>query len=288
MAAETAGGYIVHHLTNLTFGKHPVEGWTFAYPRGFDPAVHSHDMQYTMTGKMATEMGFWAIHVDTMLWSIGLGALFIYFFSKAAKHATAGVPGGLQNFVELICEFVDTNIKDTYSGKSTLIGPLSLTIFCWVFLMNLMDLVPVDLVPNIAYALGIEYMKIVPTTDVNATLGMALGVFGLIIFYSIKMKGLGGFVGELTLQPFGKWMMPFNLLLEGVGLLAKPISLSLRLFGNLYAGELIFILIALMPFWIQFALSVPWAIFHILVIVLQAFIFMMLTIVYLAMAHEHH
>ena len=288
MAAETAGGYIVHHLTNLTFGKHPVEGWTFAYPRGFDPAVHSHDMQYTMTGKMASEMGFMAIHVDTMLWSIGLGALFVFFFAKAAKYATSGVPGGLQNFVELIIEFVDTNIKDTFSGKSTLIGPLSLTIFCWVFLMNLMDLVPVDLVPNIAYALGIEYMKIVPTTEVNATLGMAIGVFCLIIFYSIKQKGLGGFVGELTLQPFGKWMIPFNLLLEGVGLLAKPVSLSLRLFGNLYAGELIFILIALMPFWIQFTLSVPWAIFHILVIVLQAFIFMMLTIVYLAMAHEHH
>ena len=288
MAAETAGGYIVHHLTNLTFGKHPVEGWTFAYPRGFDPAVHSHDMQYTMTGKMASEMGFMAIHVDTMLWSIGLGALFVFFFAKAAKYATSGVPGGLQNFVELIIEFVDTNIKDTFSGKSTLIGPLSLTIFCWVFLMNLMDLVPVDLVPNIAYALGIEYMKIVPTTDVNATLGMAIGVFCLIIFYSIKQKGLGGFVGELTLQPFGKWMIPFNLLLEGVGLLAKPVSLSRRLFGNLYAGELIFILIALMPFWIQFTLSVPWAIFHILVIVLQAFIFMMLTIVYLAMAHEHH
>ena len=288
MAAETAGGYIVHHLTNLTFGKHPVEGWTFAYPRGFDPAVHSHDMQYTMTGKMASEMGFMAIHVDTMLWSIGLGALFVFFFAKAAKYATSGVPGGLQNFVELIIEFVDTNIKDTFSGKSTLIGPLSLTIFCWVFLMNLMDLVPVDLVPNIAYALGIEYMKIVPTTDVNATLGMAIGVFCLIVFYSIKQKGLGGFVGELTLQPFGKWMIPFNLLLEGVGLLAKPVSLSLRLFGNLYAGELIFILIALMPFWIQFTLSVPWAIFHILVIVLQAFIFMMLTIVYLAMAHEHH
>ena len=293
MAAETAGGYIVHHLTNLTFGKHPVEGWTFAYPRGFDPenvAAHAanSDLQYQYTRDMIAEMGFWAIHVDTMLWSIGLGALFCFFFAKAAKYATSGVPGGLQNFVELICEFVDTNIKDTYSGKSTLIGPLSLTIFVWVFLMNLMDLVPVDLVPNLFYMAGVEYMKIVPTTDVNATLGMAIGVFLLIIFYSIKMKGFGGFVGELTLQPFGKWMIPFNLLLEGVDLIAKPISLALRLFGNLYAGELIFILIALMPFWIQFTLSVPWAIFHILVIVLQAFIFMMLTIVYLAMAHEHH
>ena len=154
--------------------------------------------------------------------------------------------------------------------------------------MNLMDLVPVDLVPYLFNAAGVEYMKIVPTTDVNATLGMSIGVFLLIIFYSIKIKGVGGFAGELTLQPFGKWMIPFNLLLEGVGLIAKPISLALRLFGNLYAGELIFILIALLPFYLQWFLSVPWAIFHILVIVLQAFIFMMLTIVYLAMAHEHH
>jgi F-type H+-transporting ATPase subunit a len=154
--------------------------------------------------------------------------------------------------------------------------------------MNLMDLVPVDLVPYLFMAAGVEYMKIVPTTDVNATLGMSIGVFLLIIFYSIKIKGVGGFIGELTLQPFGKWMIPFNLLLEGVGLIAKPISLALRLFGNLYAGELIFILIALLPFYLQWFLSVPWAIFHILVIVLQAFIFMMLTIVYLSMAHEHH
>lgn len=237
---------------------------------------------------MAAEMGFWAIHVDTMLWSIGLGTLFIWLFSKAAKQATAGVPSGLQNFVETIIEFVDVNVKDSYNGKSTMIGPIALTIFCWVFLMNLMDLVPVNLVPDLFYLFGVEYMKIVPTTDVNATIGIALGVFLLIIFYSIKIKGLGGFVGELTLQPFGKWLIPFNFLLESVSLLAKPISLSLRLFGNLYAGELIFILIALLPFWIQFTLSVPWAIFHILVIVLQAFIFMMLTIVYLAMAHEHH
>ncbi len=284
MAAANAGEYILHHLTNLTFGKHPEAGWTFADSRFMTEGQN----QYQATGQMAAEMGFMAIHVDTMLWSIGLGALFCFIFAKAAKFATAGVPGTLQNLVELVCEFVDTNIKDTFSGKSTLIGPLSLTIFVWVLLMNTMDLVPVDLLPRIFELFGVHYMKVVPTTDVNATLGMALGVFCLIIFYSIRQKGLGGFVGELTLQPFGKWMIPFNLLLEGVGLLAKPISLSLRLFGNLYAGELIFILIALMPFWIQFALSVPWAIFHILVIVLQAFIFMMLTIVYLAMAHEHH
>ena len=154
--------------------------------------------------------------------------------------------------------------------------------------MNLMDLVPVDFLPTLFMAMGVPYMKVVPTTDVNATLGMSLSVFGLIIYYSIKVKGVSGFVGELTLQPFGKKMIPANLLLEGVGLIAKPISLALRLFGNLYAGELIFILIAIMPFWLQWALSVPWAIFHILVIVLQAFIFMMLTIVYLSMACEDH
>jgi F-type H+-transporting ATPase subunit a len=142
--------------------------------------------------------------------------------------------------------------------------------------------------PTLAALAGIPYFKVVPTTDMNATLGMAFSVFFLIVFYSIQVKGISGFVGELTLQPFGKWMIPFNLLLEGVGLIAKPISLALRLFGNLYAGELIFILIAILPFWVQWTLSVPWAIFHILVIVLQAFIFMMLTIVYLSMAHEDH
>jgi len=238
--------------------------------------------------KEAAEMGFWAIHVDTLGWSLFLGLIFITLFRKAAKSATTGVPGGLQNFVEILVEFVDQSVKDTFHGRSSLIAPLALTIFVWVFLMNLMDLVPVDFLPSLFMVLGVDYMKVVPTTDVNATLGMSLSVFALIIYYSIKVKGVSGFVGELTLQPFGKKMIPFNLLLEGVGLIAKPISLALRLFGNLYAGELIFILIAIMPFWIQWALSVPWAIFHILVIVLQAFIFMMLTIVYLSMACEDH
>ena len=154
--------------------------------------------------------------------------------------------------------------------------------------MNLMDLVPIDWIPYIAQQMGIPYMKIVPTTDINATLGMAFAVFGLIIYYSVKAKGIAGFVGELTLQPLGKWLMPFNLFLELVGLIAKPVSLALRLFGNMYAGEMVFILIALLPFWAQWLLSVPWAIFHILIITLQAFIFMVLTIVYLAMAHEEH
>jgi len=270
-ANPTPSEYIQHHLQNLTFGLHP-DG-TLGFAHG---------------AKEAAEMGFWAVHVDTLGWSIFLGLIFTFLFRKAAKMATTGVPGGLQNFVEILVEFVDQSVKDTFHGRSSLIAPLALTIFVWVFLMNLMDLVPVDFLPSLFMAMGVDYMKVVPTTDVNATLGMSLSVFFLIIFYSIKVKGVSGFVGELTLQPFGKWMMPFNLLLEGVGLIAKPISLALRLFGNLYAGELIFILIAIMPFWIQWALSVPWAIFHILVIVLQAFIFMMLTIVYLSMACEDH
>ncbi|MDB4836892.1 F0F1 ATP synthase subunit A [Marinomonas sp.] len=273
MASEnpTASEYIQHHLQNLTYGQHPDGSWGIAHG-----------------AKEAAEMGFWAIHLDTMAFSIGLGILFLWLFRKAAKKASTDVPSGLQNFVELMVEFVDGSVKETFHGKSKVIAPLALTIFVWVFLMNTMDIIPVDFLPYIASLMGIEYLKVVPTTDMNATLGMAFSVFGLIIFYSIKAKGVSGFVGELTLQPFGKWMIPFNLLLEGVGLIAKPISLALRLFGNLYAGELLFILIAILPFWAQWVLSVPWAIFHILVIVLQAFIFMMLTIVYLSMANEKH
>ncbi|ABC33689.1 ATP synthase F0, A subunit [Hahella chejuensis KCTC 2396] len=276
MAGEnpTASEYIQHHLQNLTFGNHPEHGWSFAH-----------------TAQEAKEMGFWAVHVDSLGWSIALGALFVWLFRKAAVKATSGVPSGLQNFVEIMVDFVDKSVKETFHGKNAVIAPLALTVFCWIFLMNLMDLVPVDFLPRLFQVITGDdhaYFKVVPTTDVNVTLGMSLSVFFLIIYYSIKVKGVGGFLGELTLQPFGKWMLPFNLLLEGVGLIAKPISLALRLFGNLYAGELLFILIALMPFWAQWALSVPWAIFHILVIVLQAFIFMMLTIVYLSMAHEDH
>jgi F-type H+-transporting ATPase subunit a len=278
--SPTASAYIKHHLQNLTYGQHPDGTWGLA-----------HD------AKEAADMGFWAIHVDTMAISIALGFLFLWLFRKAAKKISTDTPSGLQNFVELMVEFVDGSVKETFHGKSKVIAPLALTIFVWVFLMNFMDLIPVDFLPAVAQMIGTSvfgadpnhvYFKFVPTTDINATLGMSLSVFALIVFYSIKVKGISGFVGELTLQPFGKWMIPFNLLLEGVGLLAKPVSLALRLFGNLYAGELIFILIAILPWGLQWALSVPWAIFHILIIVLQAFIFMMLTIVYLSMAHEDH
>ncbi len=271
MAGASSGEYIKHHLTNLTFGQHPDGHWGLAH-----------------SAQEAAEMGFWAVHLDTLGWSYALGTLFCYLFYRAARTASVETPGKLQNLVEVMIEFVDTSVKDAFHGRNALVAPLALTIFVWIFLMNFMDLIPVDWIPGLFSLTGIHFMKVVPTTDPNATLGMSISVFILILYYSIKVKGVGGFVGELTLQPFGKWMIPFNLLLEGVALIAKPISLGLRLFGNMYAGELIFILIALLPFWVQWVLQVPWAIFHILVITLQAFIFMMLTIVYISMAHEDH
>lgn len=279
----TSTEYIQHHLQNMTYGLHPEHGWSLAH-----------------SAADAKAMGFWAIHVDTMLWSIGLGVLFLYLFRLVAKRASTGVPTGLQNFVEMMVEFVDGSVRETFHGKSRLIAPLSLTIFCWIFLMNIMDLVPVDFLPMLAQKVGAwfgadpahVYFKVVPTTDINATLGMSLSVFGLIIFYSIRTKGISGFIAELTLHPFSTsnifaqiLLIPINLLLELVTLLAKPVSLALRLFGNLYAGELIFILIAMIGLW-QLPLHFPWAVFHILIITLQAFIFMMLTIVYLSMATE--
>jgi F-type H+-transporting ATPase subunit a len=237
-----------------------------------------------------SDAGFWTWHIDSLLFSVGLGFLFLLVFYKVGKKATTGVPGKLQCAVEMIIEFADSSVKDTFHGRSQVIAPLALTIFVWIFLMNFMDLIPVDFIPEAAkQLLGVPYLKVVPTTDLNITFGLSISVFFLIVFYSIKIKGVGGFVKELTMQPFNHWaFIPVNFLLETISLIAKPISLSLRLFGNLYAGELIFILIALMPWWTQAALSVPWAIFHILIITLQAFIFMMLTIVYLSMAHEDH
>ncbi len=262
-APQTSSEYIAHHLTNLKLDLTTMQ-------------IDSH------------ASGFWVLHVDSLFFSIVLGFLFLFFFRLAAKRATAGVPTGLQNFVELMVEFVDTQVKDTFSGKSNLVAPLALTIFVWVFLMNFMDLIPVDLLPYAATFVGVDYLKVVPTTDPNVTLGMSISVFLLVVFYSFKIKGAGGFAAEFFTHPFGWKLAPVNFILKMVEELAKPISLGLRLFGNLYAGELIFILIALLPFWAQWALGGPWAIFHILVITLQAFIFMMLTIVYLSMAHEHH
>jgi F-type H+-transporting ATPase subunit a len=341
----TASEYIRHHLQNLTFGKHPDGHWGFAH-----------------SAEEAQAMGFWAFHVDTVFWSLLLGLGFFLLFHKVARQANSGVPSRFQAVIESIIEFVDNSVRDSFHGTSRLIAPLALTLFVWIFFMNFMDLIPVDWLPWVASSAGIGYQKVVPTTDVNATLGMAITVFILIIVYSIRFKGVGGFLGELVFNPLNpkelgmpKWAWPlvmaFNLILEIVSLLAKPVSLGLRLFGNLYAGELIFILIALVftagsawfaiglsslfgehiPawFWIIASASVfatlwlnlknqlsnkwtfllllgemllvgglaflggqlmhfGWAVFHLLVITLQAFIFMMLTIVYLSMATEHH
>jgi F-type H+-transporting ATPase subunit a len=279
MASEnpTSTEYIQHHLQNLTLGVHPDGSIGFAHG-----------------AQEAREMGFWAIHVDTMFWSIGLGAMFLFLFYKAASKATSGVPGKWQNFVEMVIEFIDNNVRGTFTAKNDLVAPIALTLFVWVLLMNFMDLVPVDWIPWLATKIGIPYMKVVPTTDPNATFGLAIAVFVLMIYYSIKEKGFGGFFGELAFQPFPKWMFPVNLLLEGVSLLSKPVSLALRLFGNLYAGEMIFILIALLYsgglMWglMGGTLQLAWAIFHILIVLLQAFIFMILTVVYLDMAHQAH
>ncbi|HID46033.1 MAG TPA: F0F1 ATP synthase subunit A [Chromatiaceae bacterium] len=280
----TSSEYIQHHLTNLTFGKFPDGHWGIAH-----------------SAAEAKEMGFWASHLDSLFWSTALAVLFGYFFYKAARSATAGVPGKLQNFVEMMVDFVEDSVKGSFTGRNPLIAPLALTVFCWVFLMNLMDLVPVDVIPRLAGEIGIHHMKVVPSTDPNITFALALGVFALIIYYSIKIKGVGGFVKELTGMPFQTENIALkpvffviNLFLEGVNLLAKPISLSLRLFGNMYAGEMIFILIALMygagvgMGIFGGVLQFVWAVFHILVITLQAFIFMTLTIVYLDMAHSEH
>jgi F-type H+-transporting ATPase subunit a len=276
--AEHGGGtveYIQHHLTNLCAGQ-------------CDPVTHK-----------AT--GFWAWNIDSLFFSILLGALIVFVSWRLGKRMTAGTPGGFQNFVETIIDFVGGQVKDSFPGHNPLIAPLALTIFVWVWLMNFMDMIPVDLLPTIAGALGIQYLKIVPTTDLNTTLGMSLTVFALIIFYNIKVKGLWGYIKMFLFHPFGKFLVPVNIVMTLIEELAKPLSLGLRLFGNLFAGELVFMLIALIGgtlavgfaalFWLplQVVLDLGWLIFHLLVITLQAFIFMVLTIVYLGMAHvEEH
>ena len=275
---QTTSGYIQHHLQNLQVCRDETGSWVWNQCSG----------------------NFWTLNVDSMFWAVFLGLAMSALFYSVARTATIGEPGRLQSFIEILVELVNNSVKETFHGKSALIAPLALTIVCWVFLMNLMDLIPVDWIPFVAEnVLHIPYQKVVPTTDPNITFGMSLSVFALILFYSFKNKGVKGFlVGELMMNPLNPkdlgvpkllWplVMTFNLILETVALLAKPLSLSLRLFGNLYAGELLFILIALIGYW-QLPLHFGWAVFHILVITLQAYIFMMLTIVYLSQAHEVH
>ena len=275
MSAETGSGglteYIQHHLTHNTI-----------------------------------QLGGGGFHVDSWLVGIALGLVFVLWFGFFARRATSGVPGKGQAFVELAIEFVDGQVKDVFHGDRRFIAPLALTIFMWVFLMNAMDLLPLDLIsgvvkttagPEVAHH---TFFRTVPTADANTTFAMSISIFFLIIFYSIKAKGGFGFTKELFTAPFHAegtafkiLLAPFNLFLNLVEYLSKPVSLAMRLFGNMYAGELVFMLIAgLMMSWVTFlpgvVVNAGWAIFHILIIGLQAFIFMVLSVVYIAMAHEHH
>ncbi|MDQ2069726.1 F0F1 ATP synthase subunit A [Natronospira bacteriovora] len=238
---------------------------------------------------------FWSIHVDTMLFSVLLGAVFFAVFYAAARKATSGTPGNLQNFIETVVDFVDSNVKDSYHGSNKLIGPIALTIFVWVLLMNIVKLLPYDLLPWLASFVGVEYLRINPTSDLNATLGVALGVFLMIFWFGFKVKGVGGVGKEFLTSPFGATspvmkviLVPVNLFFKTLEEIVKPFSLAMRLFGNMYAGSLIFTLIAISPWYMQWALGLGWSLFKLLVIVLQAFVFMALTIVYLSMAEEHH
>lgn len=262
-------------LTKTEYIKHHLTHWVYNIPY--------------------SSSGFWSINIDTLICSSILGLIFVCFFYFAARKSRIKSPSTLQVIAELAFEFVDNQVKDTFHGSSRLIAPLSLTIFVWVLLMNFMDLIPVDLLPMLAGVFGIDYFRAVPTADLNLTFALSLSVFILIIFFSFKIKGVKGFAKELTCSPFATKnkltqiiLMPINFLLKIVEEIARPTSLALRLFGNLYAGELIFILIALLPWWLQWVLGTPWAIFHILIIVLQAFIFMVLTIVYLSLSYEQH
>ena len=251
--AHSSVDYIRHHLTHLSVGY-----------------------------------GLSSFNIDTFIVSWTLGVLFLGVFYYVARKATIGVPGKLQNFVEMILEFVEAQVHDTYHGKSKLIAPLALTIFVWVFLMNFMDLLPVDLLPWLGSLIGVKYLRVVPTADPNMTLGMSCSVLCIVIVFNFASKGVKGFFIEMTCKPFGPILFPFNFFLKVIEELSKPVSLGLRLFGNMYAGEIVFILIALLPWWAQWPLGGAWAIFHILVITIQAFVFMMLTIVYLSMAESSH
>ena len=276
MAAEgptDMGGYITHHLEHLSSGE-----------------------------------GFNALHLDSIFFKLLLALVFVTLFIGVARRASSGVPGKLQCAIEMLVEFIDGLVRETFHGRSRLIAPLALTIFCLTFLMNFMDMLPVDALPAAAHRIGIAHLRVVPTADLSTTFGMSLGVFLLIQYYGIKHKGLGGFLAEFVTVPFqatgviGKILLaPANLLLRLIEEAVRPVSLALRLFGNMYAGELIFILIASMTLDAslsagstyllgvgQLVAGFAWTFFHVLIITLQAFIFMMLTVVYLSMAAEHH
>jgi len=278
MAAEGNAGpseYILHHLSNLKLDLHT---WKI------DPEAQ----------------GFWVLHLDSMFFSVVLAAIFIVMFRAAVGKASAGVPGKWQNFIEMCIEFVDAQVKDAYHHGARFVAPMALLVGFWVFLMNFMDMLPVDLLPKVASMVGVDHLRTVPSTDPNVAIGMSLTVFLIAFGYSFVAKGFGGVAGEFLFHPFGKWMLPVNFMLKTVEELAKPLSLGLRLFGNMYAGEMIFILLATFTLnfsfgvgssvgmLVQILLATGWTIFHILIISLQAYIFMVLTVVYMAMAADHH
>jgi F-type H+-transporting ATPase subunit a len=241
--------------------------------------------------------GFWTLHWDTLLMTLAIGVAVFGFLWLVTRKATTGVPSKKQAFVELCVGFVNDQVKGIYHGESTMVAPIALTTFVLVLFMNAMDFLPVDIMSWLyAHVLGQHTWRGVPTADANTTFALALSVFAMMIFYSIKVKGLGGWIHELFCSPFGSnpLLWPFNLLFNAVEYVSKPLSHSLRLYGNMYAGEIIFILLGM---WaatgvagivMGTVLSLGWSIFHILIVVLQAYIFMMLTIVYISMAHEHH
>ena len=265
MAAEelTPTSYIQHHLKNLT-------------------------------APIGDGGGFWTVHVDTLVMSIGLGLFMVFLFWLATRRPTAGVPGKWQAVVEMALEFVDRQARDTYHGKSKLVTPIAITLFFWILLMNLIKMIPADFFAVPLHAVGVDYFKPVPTADVNATLGMSISVFFLMLAFALRAKGIGGFAKEFLTAPFGKWMMPFNLILNIVEWLSKPVSLAMRLFGNMFGGEIVFLLIwvlagaGLLGMFAGALFGLGWMLFHLLVIPLQAFIFMMLSIVYLSLAEDAH
>jgi F-type H+-transporting ATPase subunit a len=266
--APTAGEYIIHHLQHLQVGQ-----------------------------------GFWTFNLDSIAYSVLVGALGCFVLWRVAKAMTSGTPGRLQAAVEFLVEMVDSQAKGIVHNAQSrkLVSPLALTVFIWIFLMNAMDLLPVDLLPKAGEAAGVNYMRVVPTADLSVTMALALTVLLICIYYNLKIKGVGGWVHELFSAPFGaKWYLaPFNFLMQIIEFVAKTVSHGMRLFGNMYAGELIFLLIALMGGAFFTAVGVPlavghviagfvWAAFHLIIITLQAFVFMMLTLVYVGQAHDAH
>ena len=278
MAAEhgpTAGEYIIHHLTHL------------------------------QNAKPKAVVDFSVFSFDSLFFSIVLGIVTCFLLWKAARKASSGVPGRMQAAVEFLVEMVDSQAKGIVHNAESrkTVAPLALTVFIWVFLMNAMDLLPLDLLPKVGEAAGVHYMRVVPTADLSVTMALSVSVLLICIFYNLKIKGAGGWLHELFTAPFGNHFLlyPFNFLMQMIEFVAKTVSHGMRLFGNMYAGELVFMLIALLgasvftwtvgstvSFFGQLLAGAGWAIFHILIITLQAYIFMVLTVVYAAMATEHH